>query len=218
MVLIPEFFSETVPDVFINMCVTNYNEIPYGHKGGNYNKTNHTIHGSIGLMCPHCFKVYRRTLKYNSSSSIDIYGEKNAIKDNAHISVIHRTPSFNIDKCISCERKNVSLIEVDVNIVEAISIFNKKGFTTEFCCSGHDHGEIGYITFSSCDVLDYIHLLSPTWYHQDLSSMLNDYRVCKQEGIKINGMRITIYSDIWNFPESLIDILEFAHALPYLNK
>lgn len=41
---------------------------------------------------------------------------------------------YNVGACKKCEGK---VVEVDDLIIDAIIVLNKKGWTTEFCCSGH---------------------------------------------------------------------------------
>lgn len=48
------------------------------------------------------------------------------------------------------DTKEVELIEIDKDIVESISILNKKGYHTVFCCSGHIHENVSsrpYVIF-----------------------------------------------------------------------
>lgn len=44
---------------------------------------------------------------------------------------------------------NVNVVEVDENILEVIRILNGKGYTTKYCCGGHDYDRMikTYIMF-----------------------------------------------------------------------
>ena len=48
------------------------------------------------------------------------------------------------DKCFrpKCNCNSNSKIEIDDRITEHIRILNEKGYTTEFCCSGHKENQI----------------------------------------------------------------------------
>ena len=49
---------------------------------------------------------------------------------------------------IDDDRINAPLVEIDELIAPIISILNKKGYKTEYCCSGHFRNSRTYIVFS----------------------------------------------------------------------
>ena len=55
---------------------------------------------------------------------------------------------WKIEKVCKCAIKN--FVEIDDDIVDIITSLNKKGYATEFCCSGHAKNELIhiYISFS----------------------------------------------------------------------
>lgn len=87
--------------------------------------------GKIALMCPICYDI-----KY-----VDI---------NINILVNKKDICCMLKYCSVCDncKSNCEFIELDPNIAEAISILNKKGYRTIFCCEGHDDNE-AYIYFNS---------------------------------------------------------------------
>ena len=78
----------------------------------------------MSLMCTECF------------DSLPFYG----VNMNE---VFH---PYNVGTCKKCEGK---VVVVDDLIVDAIIVLNKKGWTTEYCCSGHLNDKIltTYIKF-----------------------------------------------------------------------
>ena len=95
--------------------------------------------GTIAYMCPHCYNIiYMNGKTYSSISSSNI--------DDFYLNI---NLTF---MCPFCENRVVG-IELDPNIAEDISILNKKGYTTKYCCEGHisDHQYISapYIYFNN---------------------------------------------------------------------
>ena len=74
------------------------------------------------LMCPCCYKVYRKEL-------VDL--------------------SWNRCPDIECDSCDAEMFEIDELMIEPIRILNKKGYTTRFCCSGHVYESFksSYISF-----------------------------------------------------------------------
>ena len=108
--------------------------------------------GTIAYMCPHCYNIiYMNGKTYSSISSSNI--------DDFYLNI---NLTF---MCPFCENRVVG-IELDPNIAEDISILNKKGYTTKYCCEGHisDHQYITspYIYFNNMHY-DIAKNLPKTW-------------------------------------------------------
>lgn len=106
-------------------------------------------------MCPHCYNIiYMNGKTYSDISSSDI--------DDFYLDINL------IFTCSFCENRTNG-IELDPNIAEDISILNKKGYTTKYCCEGHisDHQYIAipYIYFN--DTHDSIVKNLPGTWHVD---------------------------------------------------
>lgn len=73
-------------------------------------------------MCTKCYKVYRES---------------------------ELEPNYSFYQIALCNSKKCrgSVCEVDDLILPAISMLNKKGYHTNYCCSGHLYGDQGYIRF-----------------------------------------------------------------------
>lgn len=164
--------------------------------------------GYIGLMCPHCYDFTIRKTKLNLLSEVESFDDADIISDVVEYPelVVYPKVDYILNQCEVCGERDVHLIEIDPNIVEAISILNKKGYKTRFCCEGHgDENTLGYILFDNFDILDYIHTLPLTW-NFDTYGWTHYKKWCK------------IDSFAFNYPESLIDILKWAKSLPRKNK
>lgn len=111
--------------------------------------------GTLAYMCPHCYNIiYINGKTYSSIST------SSSIIDNFYLDINL------IFMCSFCENR-VNGIELDPNIADDISILNKKGYITKYCCEGHisDHQYISapYIYFNNmhCDIAKN---LPKTWY------------------------------------------------------
>lgn len=87
--------------------------------------------GKLALMCPTCYNI-----KY-----VDI---------NMNILINKKDIFCCVNYISSCDNCNFegAFIELDPNIAECISILNKKGYRTMFCCEGHDDSQ-AYIYFNT---------------------------------------------------------------------
>lgn len=191
-----------------------------------YSCSSNKENGQIGLMCPKCFNMviasYRSESKTRVSTDVRVKEWENRETDIIpNIAVFTETPEFIFNECHnpSCDNQNFKAIKIDANIATAISIFNKKGFKTVFSCSSHSKDDHPYILFDGSEILDYIHMLPSTWYHDlhndRIFNLLLKRR--KWEGFGSYN-RVTLRSESANYPECLLDILDFASALPYLNR
>ena len=157
-----------------------------------------SYHAYNGLMCPACYDY--EIVKFNYTCNLSIEHKSLTKKD------IYSTVNVMIDrKCPNCKGYFEQII-VDPNIIESISILNKKGFYTEFCCEGHDneYPPSGYIKFRSRLILEYLDKLPSSWYHD----------------IRDNNKYIYLYNCVVirskgeNKQQELQDLLEFAKSLP----
>ena len=111
--------------------------------------------GTLAYMCPHCYNIiYINGKTYSSIST------SSSIIDNFYLDINL------IFMCSFCENR-VNGIELDPNIADDISILNKKGYKTKYCCEGHisDHQYISapYIYFNNTHD-DIAKNLPKTWY------------------------------------------------------
>lgn len=78
--------------------------------------------GTIAYMCPYCYDIIYINGSYNLNFKFH--------RDNIY-------PKLTITyRCKVCNNI-VEGIELDPNIAETISILNKKGYYTKYCCEGH---------------------------------------------------------------------------------
>ena len=159
----------------------------------------------LGLMCPFCYEF--KIIKINHSNYIAIDNSCIEDEDIQTIDAIYNLKLWH--KCSNCKRE-IESIQIDPNLTKAISIFNKKGYFTEFCCEGH--GDINpYILFRDHTIDKYLYKLPITWY-DDLADRKTYF------GNALYTLRTCIRSDKCNYKEAMLDILEFASSLPYNNK
>lgn len=64
------------------------------------------------------------------------------------------------------------VVEIDELILPAIIEFNKKGYATVFCCSGHMHSPYPYVVFDINEIPEkqqeiFINLIPSNWYLSD---------------------------------------------------
>lgn len=167
------------------------------------NGKTHTRYGTIGLMCPHCFHVVYATI--NLSCYVSITSKR------GHIDVLQNTV-YETDICESCG-KYAKLIELDPNIAETISLLNKKGYLTKFCCEGHNEqrDDNGYVYFEDRSIEDYLYTLPISWYID-----LEDIRNLWYEFNPNRGY--VIRCDSFNKAEAIYDINQWAKTLPTLER
>ena len=159
----------------------------------NQGKVNTHIHekikGHISCMCPKCFNVYDIKINY------ELY---TLSKTDDHICISLKVNGI----CKECNTYT-NMIILDGNIAKTISILNKKGYTTRFCCEGHKEYTDCYIYFSN-NVYQYIEKMNipDSWYIDEEDYHNNMCIIRSKENIGINK-RI---NDIENWAENLPDI------------
>ena len=159
------------------------------------------IQGYVGLMCPHCYNYIIRRVNY--ISSILIENENSTSIEDPDLQMVNKIHYLK-RTCDFCNAEDVDLIQVDVNIIESISILNKKGFKTRFCCEGHgDTSTNGYILFDNNNIDKFLDTLPITWY-LDLDDM--------KRYDKFHCIR----ADACNYEEALLDLKEWVDSLPNL--
>lgn len=170
----------------------------------------------ICLFCTNCYNGY--TIHYNINMKLELNDDfmdkmdfkrrcvaAQAIKQylNPEIDIMNIIGSSNL--CPFCLSKN-TLCDIDYELYPTIVLLNKKGFTTKYCCSGHEIDNNGYIYFNDNNILNYINLLPDTW-EIDL------------ESLKLNNCIIrSDYIDKYNHAEAIDDIARFAEMLPNINE
>ena len=150
--------------------------------------------GYMGFMCPNCYNYKIVQYQYLVSTII--------CDDEMHATDLLPSVRYE-DGCPYCGDWR-TLIEIDPNIVEAISILNKKKIHTRFCCEGHNNGALAYISFDKLVqmipgfVESLMYDLPITWY-LDINALLRN--------------RIIIRSNYCNHDEAMLDILNWARNL-----
>jgi hypothetical protein len=100
--------------------------------------------GHIALMCPICFNY--TVHRINTSFKItNYYDYDHRFGDLVNSNNVYSGYCTNPD----CNHYT-KFIELDINLAEIVSILNKKGYRTAYCCEGHINGEgisFTYIVF-----------------------------------------------------------------------
>ena len=151
--------------------------------------------GYIGIMCPSCFSY--DIIKRNIVTNIYFHEQSSQLNNIAVTTTSNMTYTGDCPKCGFTQ-----FIEVDPNIVKAISILNKKGYHTRFCCEGHYKGVKcnTYIYFVHCyNIFDTL----PMSWELDLDDMKRGQTV----------IRTFSKSPEYN-KEALFDITNWAMGLP----
>lgn len=172
--------------------------------------SNDVMYGTLALMCPECFEINYADIIHSSHTTVSAY-------DDANIEpIIMPLPRYRIAECTCCGAEYVYAIPIDINIANAISLLNQKGYITKFSCEGHGViGSFGYIMFKDTGILDYVDKLAPTWFvdHDGLSGRYaffnDDDRITTH---------VIIRSDWFNYEESLSDLWDWVVGLPNKKK
>lgn len=110
---------------------------------------------SVALMCPKCFNIVgicHQELKVSFSHKSEpekFYGHNIQIQVDGW--------------CEECGEYIEEFLTIDGEIAPTISVLNKKGWKTLFCCAGHDGDSSAYIYFKSNKYLKYIAILPKGW-------------------------------------------------------
>lgn len=145
--------------------------------------------GNVYLMCPHCFNLHKASIKVKVNAEIL----------STEVGDINIYSGYNVSMtCSKCKHYNDSII-LDPNIAPAISIFNRKGYRTLFCCEGHGN-KIPYVYFEDNFIMSVIHTLPLTWYLD-----IDDYQ---------NMNVIIIRSFILDWREAVYDLILWAESIP----
>lgn len=153
---------------------------------------------TIALMCPNCFDIV-------ATVEVDI---KTTFKElaNSTPKFYHHVVNFSIDgECDGCHDYIDQYINIDAEIAPAISILNKKGWKTEYCCAGHQYERgysSAYISFTSDALLKYNPmLLLPTGWRVDIHKYTQSHKlVMRSKQGEYNATELT----------------EWAERLPYI--
>lgn len=168
------------------MKINNDFEIVYG-EGIESN-----MNGTLALMCSNCYGLTYIDIEYNIKIKSKLYG---------HNVSISRDPKISIT-CKNCHWYGDAIL-LDPNIAETISILNKKGYKTKYCCEGHSgekyqydgkdyYVDTGYIKFEKGICID-PDSLPESWY-----LVLNDMIIKSKK-----DHSITYLNDIYEWAKSL---------------
>lgn len=152
--------------------------------------------GWHGLMCPKCFNVVYRRVHYVSSSMV----ENSYVDRNDPEMMIVPGINFVQKKCYGCWNEYFEPIQLDYNIAATISLLNKAGYTTKYCCEGHGKPDTyAYIMFDGNKIMKYLNALPITW-EVDLDTI-------RENGSKYD---IIIRSEACNYEEAIMDIYDWT--------
>ena len=176
----------------------NYTFVDHHREDAIENSMTMHMYGTLALMCPRCYHIEKYNVIANGKIAISPINSTNV-----QVSPFIRISHYNDGPCPECGNDNYDLIEIDPNIADTISILNRKGFHTAFCCEGHgDYGTMGYIYFVRKYIMEkYIGTLPPTWY-VDLDDIRREHFIIRSESS--------------NYVEAMLDIYEWAKSLPTL--
>ena len=101
-------------------------------------------------------------------------------------------------KCENCGNEYFDPIQLDYNIAETISLLNKAGYKTKYCCEGHGKSDTtAYIMFDGSRIMKHLNTLPITW-EIDLDSVKTKY------------CNVVIRSEACNYEEAIMDIYDWA--------
>ena len=132
---------------------------------GEYTDDRNTV-----AMCSSCYELnYNINLKSSARSKISIKPKcdlsedsKNTMIDSVKNMIDDSLPGFNEEivlTCPNCKQNRVHII-IDKRISKIVSILNKNGLVTKFCCEGHfgthniSHSYISFYSKESIDKFD----------------------------------------------------------------
>ena len=156
--------------------------------------------GYIGLMCKHCYRYWIK--KISTKSEVSIENIKSRDQNDCSIYI---EPNIDIKYWLDCEcGESSNLIEIDANIVEVISILNKIGYETKYCCEGHHGFIMPYIQFKDCSIFE----------EKDKASNLRYWRLVEgnynlsQVGAKLEVPDLSIPESVY-----LEELYDFVNSL-----
>lgn len=154
------YYSETYYDYFMQAARVTVPGDRFIKKNG----------GMRAFMCPECYGMIFKYVEYEDKTTL---GDDSKDAPRIECSTYRE---FFIEECPECGAKFVNLVELDFMMGNIISLLNRKGYKTLFCCEGHvkgleDHGHYEserhqpYITFDpSIDIVDEcMHDLPLSW-------------------------------------------------------
>lgn len=207
-----EFNYQSIPDFSsckeiaqLNKTVSSYDK-DYNIPGTietssrTHSKNKYLKYGHHGLMCPECYMIYEVIIGENINSKCTLHHKYKG--DIIDIDILPRVDFLTV--CKYC-KTDVKLIEVDYNIAYSISLLNRKGYLTTFCCEGHKSSyeySDGYISFKDNSILEYIDYLPDSWYI-DLQNL--------REG------KYIIRTDVFDKSQAMTDLFSFCKGLPNKN-
>lgn len=162
---------------------------------GEYTDDRNTV-----AMCSSCYELnYNINLKSSARSKISIKPKcdlsedsKNTMIDSVKNMIDDSLPGFNEEMvltCPNCKQNRVHII-IDKRISKIVSILNKNGLVTKFCCEGHfgTHNiSHSYISFYSKESIDKFDMNNP---------LLNKWKIANNDGKAPYGYCLRTNRDI----------------------
>ena len=102
----------------------------------NNNVEEYAFSGTGAFMCPICFNIIYCEISYTCTLSSLIMQIKNENQRDRWCEIYPHV-AYEIE-CPDCGIPFNAYDIIDPNIAPIISLLNKKGYTTQFCCEGHD--------------------------------------------------------------------------------
>lgn len=162
---------------------------------GEYTDDRNTV-----AMCSSCYELnYNINLKSSARSKISIKPKcdlsedsKNTMIDSVKNMIDDSLPGFNEEivlTCPNCKQNRVHII-IDKRISKIVSILNKNGLVTKFCCEGHfgvHNISHSYISFYSKESIDKFDMNNP---------LLNKWKIDNNDGKAPYGYCLRTNRDI----------------------
>lgn len=171
-------------------------------------------YGERYFMCPNCFHMHKVHVNINYSISIQA---ENKDKIEAMGVSCFQDPIMYL-KCSVCGSE-VKANMIDARLAKIISIFNRIGIKTEYCCDGHDDRE-GYILFNKNSYGELKYLFDKTLFtDKDIKKYWhmekNDYS--DSMVIRVNGSLLDTDDEFGRYlelNEKAANVLEYALSSP----
>ena len=163
-----------------------------------YDIKSYTDNKSVALMCPQCYELVG-TIKQKITTEI-------FLDKNGRAKFYGHNINFQIDGyCDYCDEYIEEFLTIDADIAASISLLNKKGWKTNFCCSGHENSVDAYIYFRNNKYLKYIATIPKGWKVD-----VNDYT-------KLNSFIIRSKYGKYD-PTELYEWAKILYTLPDISK